>query len=58
MVEEPGKLYYQREERKSMTQEEEKNQHEQQKLLQAGMTGVQTDIVQRYGSAIKGHAVA
>ncbi|MFR8429755.1 hypothetical protein [Evtepia sp.] len=41
-----------------MTQEEEKNQHEQQKLLQAGMTGVQTDIVQRYGSAIKGHAVA
>ena len=37
-----------------MTQEEEKNQHEQQKLLQAG----QTDIVQRYGSAIKGHAVA
>ena len=42
----------------SLTQEEEKNQHEQQKLLQAGMTGVQTDIVQRYGSAIKGHAVA
>ena len=41
-----------------MEREEKEEQRKQQSLLQAGLAGAQADTVQRYGAAVKEHAVA
>ena len=41
-----------------MLQEKEKEQHKEQAILHAGLSGAQAEVVQRYGSAVKEHAVA
>lgn len=41
-----------------MAQEEKEEQRKQQSLLRAGLAGAQADTVQRYGAAVKEHAVA
>lgn len=41
-----------------MAQEEKEEQRKQQSLLRTGVAGAQADTVQRYGAAVKEHAVA
>lgn len=41
-----------------MTQEEEKKHRQKRETLRAGLSGAQAEKIQRYGSAVKEHAVA
>ena len=41
-----------------MSQEEEKERRIEQTIYHAGLSGAQAETIQRYGSAVKEHAVA
>lgn len=41
-----------------MTEEEKKKEQNEERILRAGLAGAQSEVVQRYGSAIKEHLVA